>query len=425
MKPGLSPRGFWALMVTQALTVLNDNLFKQIMLLLAVNLQFSGRADFCEDMQACVGFAFAIPFLLFAAIAGDLADARSKRQLVLACKLAEVGVMLGAAAAFLTGSLPLLIVVLFLMGMQSAFLGPAKYGALVEMLEARELARGNGVMQAFLLFALLFGMGAAGKLYDWAEALGPDQQFARLGELGLVFALIAAAGAFVARGLPRLPAARPGRALRFNPVAPTLAGLQLARATRGMLPAVLGHALYWLLGAILVFAWNEMGKLLGIEEGPWTQRLATLSISTAVGCVVAGRLSKRSIALRIPLLGGLGLAAAFLLVAAGPRTPGTIWASLVVGSFFAGLYLIPLRTLVQRLPSTQHTGRAIGFSQFCDWVGIVCASFAQTLMKLAGLSAFDAFWVLGIALGLGTLGVYGALRRALGPVATLREVRAP
>ena len=119
MKPGLSPRGFWALMVTQALTVLNDNLFKQIMLLLAVNLQFSGRADFCEDMQACVGFAFAIPFLLFAAIAGDLADARSKRQLVLACKLAEVGVMLGAAAAFLTGSLPLLIVVLFLMGRSS------------------------------------------------------------------------------------------------------------------------------------------------------------------------------------------------------------------------------------------------------------------------------------------------------------------
>ena len=420
MKEGLSPRGFWSLMVTQALTVLNDNLFKQVMLLLAVNLQLTQDDPFCTDLQACVGFAFALPFLLFAAIAGDLADARSKRNMVLAAKVAEVGVMLGAALAFWTDSLPLLMLVLFFMGMQSAFLGPAKYGALVEMLKPSELARGNGIMQAFLLFALLVGMGSAGMLFDWSEAGGEANQTARLAALGLVFAGIAALGALVARGLPRLPPARPGRSLRFNPVAPTRKGYRLARSTPGMLPAVLGHALYWLLGAILVFAWNEMGKLLGIEEGPWTRRLATLSISTALGCVVAGRMARETIALRIPLIGGLGLAGSFLVVAAGPQTPGAIWGALVVGSFFAGLYLIPLRTLVQRLPSIEQTGRAIGFSQFCDWAGIVCASLVQTGMKAAGLDAFDAFWVLGITLALGTLAVYRAMHRALGPVARLR-----
>lgn len=420
MKDGLSPRGFWSLMVTQALTVLNDNLFKQVMLLLAVNLQLQQDDPFCTDMQACVGFAFAIPFLLFAAIAGDLADARSKRSMVLAAKGAEIAVMLGAALAFWADSLPLLMVVLFLMGMQSAFLGPAKYGALVEMLKPGELARGNGVMQAFLLVALLVGMGSAGMLYDWSEGAGADQQTARLAELGLVFAGIAALGTFVARGLPRLPPARPGRSLRFNPIPPTRRGFALARSTPGMLPAVLGHALYWLLGAILVFAWNEMGKLLGIEEGPWTQRLATLSISTAIGCVIAGRMARETIRLRIPLIGGLGLAGSFLVVAAGPQTPGAIWGALVVGSFFAGLYLIPLRTLVQRLPAVEQTGRAIGFSQFCDWVGIVCASFVQTAMKASGMDAFDAFWVLGITLLIGSALVYRSMYRALGPVARLR-----
>jgi MFS family permease len=408
-------------MVTQSLTVLNDNLFKQIMLLLAVNWQLAGRAEFCTDMQACVGLAFAVPFLLFAGIAGDIADSRRKRSVVLAAKLGEVFVMLGAALAFVTGSLPLLMLVLFLMGMQSAFLGPAKYGALVEMLEPQELARGNGIMQAFLLFAILLGMGSAGLLFDWSEARGEPQQLDRLAQLGLVFAGIAAAGFWVARGLPNQAAAQPGRKLRLHPLTPTRDAWRLARRTAGLFPAVLAHAHYWLLGAILVFAWNEMGKQLGYEEGPWTIRLATLSVSIAIGCVAAGRLARDRVALRIPFLGGLGLAISFLCVAAGPRDANFIWISLVIGSFFAGLYLIPLRTLVQRLPGPEMTGRAIGFSQFCDWVGVICASFVQTALSAFGLSPFDSFWVLGLSLLLGSLWMYRTMLRALGPVVQLQR----
>jgi MFS family permease len=421
MRDGLPTRGFWSLMITQSLTVLNDNLFKQIMLLLAVNWQLSGRSDFCTDMQACVGLAFAIPFLLFAGIAGDLADSRRKRSVVLAAKLGEVFVMLGAALAFVTGSLPLLMLVLFLMGMQSAFLGPAKYGALVEMLEPQELARGNGIMQAFLLFAILLGMGSAGLLFDWSEARGEAHQLDRLAQLGLVFAAIAALGFWVARSLPNQAAAQPGRKLRLHPLTPTRDAWRLARQTAGLFPAVLAHAHYWLLGAILVFAWNEMGKQLGYEEGPWTIRLATLSVSIAIGCVVAGRLAQDRVALRIPLLGGLGLALSFLCVAAGPRDANFIWISLVMGSFFAGLYLIPLRTLVQRLPGPEMTGRAIGFSQFCDWVGVICASFVQTALRAADVSPFDSFWVLGLSLLLGSLWMYRSMLRALGPVVQLRR----
>ena len=426
MKAGLSLRGFWSLMVTQSLTVLNDNLFKQIMLLLAVNWQLAGRSEFCTDMQACVGLAFAVPFLLFAGIAGDLADSRRKRSVVLAAKVGEVVVMLGAALAFVTGSLPLLMLVLFLMGMQSAFLGPAKYGALVEMLEPQELARGNGIMQAFLLFAILLGMGSAGLLFDWSEALGEEHQLNRLAQLGLVFAAIAALGVWVARGLPNLPAAQPGRKLRFHPHTPTRDAWRLARQTAGLLPAVLAHAHYWLLGAILVFAWNEMGKQLGIEEGPWTIRLATLSVSIAIGCVAAGRLARDRVSMRTPLIGGLGLAISFLCVAAGPRDPNFIWICLTIGSFFAGLYLIPLRTLVQRLPGPEMTGRAIGFSQFCDWVGVICASFVQTALSAADFSPFQSFWVLGLSLFIGSLWMYRSMLHALGPVVQLqRTMKSP
>jgi len=388
-------------MGTQSLTVVNDNLFKQVVLLLAKDLQRNTGSAWCGDLQACAGLAFAIPFLFFAAIAGDLADRGSKRAVVIRCKLVEFAVMLVASAAFFTESFGFLVFVLFLMGTQSAFLGPAKYGALVEMLERKELGKGNGIMQAFVLGSILLGMGFAGKLYNWGEATA--EQDSRFWILGLVYAVIALIGAWLACGLPRIPAAAPERKIRWNPMPSTLAGWSLARNTRGLRVAIFGHALYWLVGAILVFAWNAMGDELGQEEGAWTARLAGFTLSTALGCALAGRWTRDRVSLRLPLVGGLGLSLSFFAVAVSPPSPSWIWFELLAGGFFAGLYLIPLRTLVQRLPDAAQTGRALGFSQLCDWMGIVLASFVFSGLRGAGLSAQECFWALGAFLLLGVV----------------------
>jgi acyl-[acyl-carrier-protein]-phospholipid O-acyltransferase / long-chain-fatty-acid--[acyl-carrier-protein] ligase len=405
-RDGIPRLSFWALMATQSLTVLNDNLFKQVVLLLALDLQLQGSTlGWCTDLQACTGMLFAIPFLLFAALAGDLADRYSKRTIILMTKWAEVVIMLLAAVAFALGSLPAVVLVLFLMGTQSAFLGPAKYGALVEMVERKELSHGNGIMQAIVLASILLGLGVAGFLYAAFKQ-------GELWMLGLGYALIACAGALIARRISPLPAADPTRMLRRNPFGPALQGFRLCAQTPGLSWAVLGHALYWMLGATLVFAWNEMGQnIFALDQGPWTARLAALSLSTALGCLLAGKLCKERIPLRWPLLGGLSLAAAFAAVAWGPRTPDFIWISLLIGSFFAGLYLIPLRTLVQRLPDPRHTGRALGISQLSDWMGIVLASFAKTALSASGLDAIDVFAVMAIILAAGTILVTGQLAR--------------
>ena len=404
----LRKRGFWALMATQGFTVLNDNLFKQVVLLLAVNVQLSRPNDgFCNDLQACTGLLFAIPFLLFGTFAGDLADRFSKRRMVLIAKSLEVVVMLLAALAFAYDSFSGLAVVLFLMGTQSALLGPAKYGALVEMMPRSYLGRGNGIMQAVVLGAILLGMGSAGYLKDQFN----DQ----LWILGLAYAVIGAIGLALAWWIPALPPADSQRQLRANPLAPLKKSLAMCSKVRGLPEAVCGHALYWLIGASLVFAWNEMGQsLLGVTETEWTAKLATLSISTALGCLLAGRLCRESISTRLPQFGGLGMAACFLAVASGPYQANFVWLCLVAGSFCAGFYIIPLRTLVQRLPDRAHTGRALGFSQFSDWTGIVLASLLKAGLTSAGFNAIEVFWVFAAVMAVGTLVVVKRLNMAIG-----------
>ena len=399
MTSALRSRGFLALMATQGFTVLNDNLFKQVVLLLAVNVQLSTTSDgFCNDLQACTGMLFAIPFLLFGTFAGDLADRFSKRRMILIAKSMEIVVMLLAAVAFAFDSFTGLAVVLFLMGTQSALLGPAKYGALVEILPRSYLGRGNGIMQAVVLAAILLGMGSAGYLKEsYAD---------HLWILGLAYAVIGAIGLALAWWIPNLPPADAARKLRANPWIPVQNGIRMCMKVPGLPAAIVGHALYWLVGASLVFAWNEMGQsVLGVPEAVWTAKLATLSISTALGCLIAGRLCRDSIPLRLPIIGGFGMAVTFFAVAIGPYDPTYVWLALVVGSFFAGFYIIPLRTLVQRLPNRSHTGRALGISQFSDWTGIVCASLLKSSLTALGLNSIQSFWVFGAILAVGSLWV--------------------
>ncbi len=389
MKTGIPRGSFSALLGTQSLTVFNDNLFKQVVLLLAVAAQVGSSSGF--DLQALSGLAFSLPFVFFAATAGDVADRFRKRDVLLAAKWAEVGVMLFATLAFTTGSFAAVIMVLFLMGSQSAFLGPAKYGSMVEHFEPPELGRANGIMQATVLASVILGMGAAGLLLKRYEE--------HLWVLGLIYTAVAATGVLVAWKVHPQPPADAGRRLRLNPWLPVRTGLARAAQVPGLRPAILGHGLYWLLGGVLVFAWNEMGsKVLLVDSTTWTLRLASLSLSSAAGCLAAGALSRRCTGTWLPLCGGLGLAASFFAVALGPRDPLFIWICLLAGSFSGGFYLIPLRTLIQRLPPREEIGRTLGTSQLTDWVFIVAASLLKQFSASVGLDVIDLFWVLGAIL---------------------------
>ena len=177
---------FLPLFATQFLGAFNDNVFKNALLvLIAFGALGSGGVVPALMVNLCAG-VFILPFFLFSASAGRLADGLDKAAIARATKLLEVVVMLLGGAGFIAGSLPLLLLALFLMGLQSTLFGPVKYALLPQHLQAQELMRGNGWIEAGTFIAILLGTVGGGLL----AALGQDAAIAT----AIVCVLVAAAG---------------------------------------------------------------------------------------------------------------------------------------------------------------------------------------------------------------------------------------
>lgn len=298
--------GFWGMIATQFLGAFNDNLFKQLVLLLCVEEAIRDRS---RDYQGLATILFAAPFILFSGFAGFLADRYSKRQTVVLCKVAEVLVMLGGMAAFAWGSLSWLLAVLFLMGTHSAFFGPAKYGILPEMLRHRDLPRANGIMLMTTFLAIILGFSGAGILKDWLVG--------RLAIASAVCALIAVVGTLTAMLVRRTPVAHPGLRFEISSLAINADTRRAIGADRVLLRALLATSLFWLVGGIVYPpAVNAVGKLqLRLPDTQIGLLAACTGVGIAIGCVAAGRLSHQRVDPRLVRAGAWGLVAVLAVLA--------------------------------------------------------------------------------------------------------------
>ncbi len=198
----LKTRRLWPLALTQSCGALNDNLVKNAMIVLALFRLGIGGAG----LSALAGALFIAPYILLSATAGKLADRFPKPRVILTYKLLELLLMLAAAAAFLTASVPGVAGVLFALGVQAALFGPVKYGVLPEHLAEHELVAGNGMVEATTFLSIVCGTVAGGALMllpDGAVLVGTT------GSLALV-------GVFAAWRIPAVPAADPTLRLSFN-----------------------------------------------------------------------------------------------------------------------------------------------------------------------------------------------------------------
>src|SRR6185369_7528757 len=200
-RPGLQPF-LW----TQFLGAFNDNLFKIVVSMMAVHLVAAGRAGRELSMVSAV---FILPFLLFSGYAGQLADVHSKRTVLIVSKSLEIGAATLGFVAFLFGHLQLTYAVLFLIAVQATFFSPAKYGILPEILPDRDLSRANGILEMSTFVAIVLGTAIGGLLFDaWR---------AHLWLIGLLVVGVAVVGTTASFGIPRVPAAAPGRRIDKNP----------------------------------------------------------------------------------------------------------------------------------------------------------------------------------------------------------------
>lgn len=358
--------------LTQFLGAFNDNLYKELMLLLCVDRAGAGGDD---RYQAIAGAIFAAAFILFSGIAGMLSDRNSKRTVIILCKAAEILVMLAGVIAFRLNNIPALMAVLFLMGAHSAFFGPPKYGILPELFRPEDLPRANGIVLMSTFLAIIFGFATAG----WAkEFFGQN-----LWQACLVCVGIAVLGTLTSLMIRPTPIAEPN--LKFTPdaVAIPRQTLRMLLADRVMLGVLLAcSAFYLVAGVVYPPAINAMGKLqMNLTDTMTGALAATTGAGIAAGCVAAGIMCRSQVKGWLVKLGAFGLFVSLLLLAIpGARLGGTMLgfngsaAALIAVGLFAGLFTVPLQVYLQSQAPAEQKGRIIAAMNLLNWIGICLAA---------------------------------------------------
>ena len=428
-----SDQSFWGMLVTQFLGAFNDNLFKQLVLLVCLDYALATG----DDRQFLAQAMFAVPFMLLSGFAGWVSDRWPKRGLIVGCKVAEIAVMLLGAAAFWVGGqdlstlLLLLFGVLALMSAQSAFFGPPKYGILPELFADRDLPRANGLIQMTTFLSIIFGTALAGVL--------KDQLAGRLWIISAGCVAIAVVGTLTSLVIRRTPVAEPDS--KFTPSALFVHHSLWAtlRKDRLLLEVLFVSSLFWLVGGLVPLAVNAFGKVqLGFSDTGTSVLLSCTGFGIAAGCVLAGRLSHDRVRYGLVTVGTWGIVASFAALvvvgwlnppppgladaAAGAVEPaagagfgeapeaidfwktGVWWAAalpMTTLGVFSGLFAVPLQVALQTRPPRDLKGRMIGAMNLFNWIGIVLSSvvyFGLTATVAADRSYHWAFAAAGLLL---------------------------
>ncbi len=373
-------RGFRAFIGTQFLGAFNDNLFKALVLLLAASVLFPGR-----DLQGLAMGVFSLPFILFSGIAGELSERFGKQRVMLLMKWAEVAIMLLGVVAFQLQSWNLLLATLFIMGTQSAFFGPPKYGSIPELVEPKDLIRANGLVSMTTFLAVLVGQAVAGPVLD---SVGD-----RMWILGLVCVALALVGTWTATNIPRLPATRPDRPVNKNPFGDLLTTLRELRAKPGAVSLLMLNSAFYFNAAVVQLAIIGLGapSYLNIGEGEKKQLtfvLASLSAAVGIGSLVAPRLAKRVAAGKlaaaaggIMFVGQLGFNAVGTAVSRADGALPLMHACAIWVGLSGAAMAVPIVSLLQFLPEEGTRGRTFGATNFVNWVAIfLSAGFYHVFM---------------------------------------------
>jgi 1-acyl-sn-glycerol-3-phosphate acyltransferase len=334
---------------------------------------------------------FILPFVLFSATAGQIADKFEKSWLIRLLKLLEIVIMVLGAVGFWLSNVTILFTVLFLMGLQSALFGPVKYAILPQHLRKEELVGGNGLVESATFVAILLGTIAGGLLIA-IETHGAKAS-------GIACILIAVAGYLVSRGIPLTPAAAPELRINWNPITETWRNIRAAQKTRIVWLSMLGISWFWFYGVIFLSQFPNFTKeILGGNERVATMLLAFFSIGLGIGALMCEKLSKGRVEPALVFIGAMGLAffafdvgfASRSLYAETQNGIAAYFANpahwrvtfdLIMMGICGGLYTVPLYVLVQIHADPERRSRIIAANNILN----------ALLMVLASLTAISLF----------------------------------
>ncbi|TWT57920.1 Bifunctional protein Aas [Thalassoglobus neptunius] len=384
----LTSLSFIGLVLTQFLGAFNDNLFRWLSVPIAE--QVVGQSNAIAIGTVCL----TVPFLIFSPMAGWLADRFSKRSVIIAFKVAEIGIMLMAVLSILYGNVTALFSVVFLLGSQSALFGPAKFGSIPEILPTRLLSKGNGIMQLTSILAIGLGTVAGFALYDWARPTLGAGNIQDLSAVSFILIGLAVAGTVSSLVIRTAAAGNSNARLQINPITAMVPPLRAVFSDPRLLKTALGISFFMFLGSLSQQNINPYGELiLGLSKSDVGILLGILIAGVGCGSVLAGYWSEGKVELGIVPIGAVGIVvSSFFLVAAGwmytpdypPKEQFAYWGS-CLGLFLlgssAGLYDVPLEAYLQFRSDRKNRGMVLAGNYLISYVCIVLSAGVFLLLR--------------------------------------------
>ena len=393
---------FW----TQFLGALNDNVFKNALVILFA----FGAAEAALSTDALVNLAggvFILPFFLFSATSGQLADRFEKSRLIRAVKVLEIAIMCVGAVGLHLRSVVILLGALFMMGVHSTLFGPVKYSILPQALREEELVGGNALVEMGTFLAILIGTILGGVLVALPD-VGPTVVSSAV--LGL-----AVAGWLTSRRVPVAAAVDPSLRIRWNPFTETWRTIGFARANRTVWLSILGISWFWFFGAMALAQFPGFGReVLGGDEHVVTLLLAIFSIGVGLGCLFCERMSGNTIELGLVPFGSIGLSLFALDLAFAAQAAASAGGTITVADFlasprhwrvafdlvaiglFGGFFIVPLLALVQHRSAPSHRSRIIAGNNIVNAAFMVLAALLGVVLRARGFSIPTMFLALAV-----------------------------
>jgi acyl-[acyl-carrier-protein]-phospholipid O-acyltransferase / long-chain-fatty-acid--[acyl-carrier-protein] ligase len=421
----LKTKRFLPLFITQFLGAFNDNVFKNALVILITYTVAEQSALSPQIMVTMAAGIFILPFFLFSATAGQLADKHDKAKLIRIIKFVEILLMAGAATGFYLQQVNLLMLILFLMGTQSAFFGPLKYGILPDQLNENELIGGNALIGTGTFLSILLGTICGGLL------ILADNGTLIISVMVIALALIGWISSLL---IPPTQAADSAIIVNYNFFTETHRIIQHIRQNPVIFRAVLGISWFWLFGATFLSQFPTFGKdIIGGNEQVVTLFLAVFSIGIGIGSLLCNRLLKGEVAATYVPLGILGMtiftidlyfASSRIIAGNAEALIGVMiflesWANwrvlidLLGIAVCGGIYIVPLYAIIQDRTAAAYRSRTIAGNNIMNALFMVVSALVISMMLAHEFTVTEVFLTIAVFNGLVAIYISSLLPQAL------------
>ena len=419
----LKEQRFRPFFFTQFLGAFNDNAFKTALITLVAFHAASLSSIDGATLATLLPGVFILPFFLFSATAGQIADKYEKSRIIRLVKVFEIAIMLFASAGFFMHNLWLLATVLFMMGMHSTLFGPVKYSYLPQHLKVHELIGGNGMVEMGSFVAILLGQ----VLGVW---VGAQQNHAMLTSIAVIG--LALLGYWTSGGVPNSPAGALNLVINWNPITETYRNLKQIWGQQSLWLAIIAISWFWFYGATLLAQFPNFAKnVLHGDESVFILLLSVFSVGIGIGSLMCEKLSKHKVQLGLVLFGAIGLTLFGIdLYASGASIHAAASAShlsqnyaaflnhlyawrlladIILIGLFGGFYIVPLYAFLQTNAEKSHQSRVIAANNIMNALFMVAsAAFSLGIFSL-GFSIPQLFLITALLSAL--VAVYLCIRQ--------------